>query len=228
MIRRRTARFLGEETGAALTEMAIVMTIVIMTLAAFVELVFMVFTWNVATKSLQYGSRLASISNPVDPAVTTTLTGGTPGDPVAFGTFTTRTCVGTATAARTMTGTCNGAGFSADQEQAMRRIMFGGDYDGARSCSVPSSSWEQIGMCDILPALFNPGSANPPRIRVTYADGGLGYYDRPNGGVPIITISIEDLAFDLPVLGGLLGLAGITYPAFTISSVGEDLSETRS
>jgi hypothetical protein len=72
-------------------------------------------------------------------------------------------------------------------------------------------------MCDIFPRIT---AAN---VVIVYAQTGLGYVGRPNGPVPTISITLQNLPFQFYFLGGLMGLSKINIPA--VASIGgEDLS----
>lgn len=196
-------RFLREEHGAVLVEATIVMFVLVLMVAAFVELSLVVSQWNLAVKSVQLGSRLASVSDPVD----SSLAGLDPVDP-----FTARTCTITNIRDNGMdSGTCTGGVYDGD---AMQRIIFGTDT----TCSSTSIAYH--GMCDIFPSIVTG------TVEVTYAHAGLGYPDRPAGPVPVIRVTIRDVTWDLPLLSGLLRTAGVAMPAFSASAVSEDMSAT--
>lgn len=62
---RTIRRFLGDEAGISLTEALISLPIVMLAFAAFVEFGYAMFQWNQTVKALQYGARLAAVSDPV-------------------------------------------------------------------------------------------------------------------------------------------------------------------
>jgi hypothetical protein len=116
-------------------------------------------------------------------------------------------------AARTCT--CEGActGITGYNDAAMNTIVFG---RGSSSCSDATSLY-YAGMCDIFPRIT---AAN---VVIVYAQTGLGYVGRPNGPVPTISITLQNLPFQFYFLGGLMGLSKINIPA--VASIGgEDLS----
>ena len=57
-------RDIGED-GAAMVEMAIAMTLLLTLTLGFVDFGYAFYQWNAATKAVQVGARLASISDPV-------------------------------------------------------------------------------------------------------------------------------------------------------------------
>ena len=196
-------RLARDEDGAVLTEALLALLTVILITAAAIEFTFVVFQFNQANKALQVGSRLASISNPVDSGVLAAGSGGTLGGPPP--TFSAITC----------TYSVQADSSDCDDLPAIRRIVRGGDGVCSRDFSG------QSGMCDAFPTLAASGS-----VEITYDWAKLGYAGRPDGPVPVIRVAIRNVSFDLPVLGSILGLAGITMPAFTTTSVAEDMSST--
>lgn len=223
-MRTSLSDFRKAEDGAALAEMTIVMLLIILVLAAFVELTFTIYYWNQATKALQYGARLASVSDPVDTDMWT-IPPGTAPTPLSIGDVGDRTC-------NSKTQTCSGGGtYNSD---AMDRLIYGSDYDEASPVCGITPNQQQLGMCDVFPAL-DPNRLNPATIVVTYGDAGLGYEGRTAGAIPVITITIEDLELPMPILGSLLALPslidprfggrGLTFPPFSITATAEDLRE---
>lgn len=214
MVSRTISAFIRDEDGASLVEGVIVINVIVVTMAVFIEFGVAVNQWNMAAKATQIGARVASISHPVDSDLllfTGLEGGGQPGDPMPV--FTS-TCVGSTT---TCTGTYPGAGLGGSYDAAaMDRIVFG--QDGV--CSLPAVGF--AGMCDII--TFPPITKD--NITVTYAFGGLGYAGRPAGPVPVISVTLHDVNFNFLLLGRLLGLNQLTIPPFTVTAVGEDLSTT--
>ena len=211
MVTRIVSTFLREEDGATLVEGVLVINVIVVTMAVFIEFSVAVNQWNMAAKAAQVGARVASISHPVDSDLLlfTGLEGGAqPGDPMPV--FTS-TCVGSTT---TCTGSYPGSGRSGTYNAAaMNRIVFG--QEGA--CSLPATGL--AGMCDVM-------RVTKDNITVTYSFGGLGYAGRPDGPVPVVSVTLHDVNFDFLLLGRLIGLNRLTIPPFTVTAVGEDLSTT--
>jgi Flp pilus assembly protein TadG len=63
-------------------------------------------------------------------------------------------------------------------------------------------------------------------VRVTYTATGLGYWTRPGGPVPTITVSLEGINFQFFFLSGLLGFNQIAMPSMASTVTGEDLKGT--
>lgn len=66
VIARRIREFRRDEEGGALVEALIVMGVLLLMVAAFIELTVAVNQWNMGVKALQIGARTASVSHPVD------------------------------------------------------------------------------------------------------------------------------------------------------------------
>lgn len=205
MVGARSIRGLASgEDGAALVEFTIVMTLLFTVLFGFVDFGYALYQWNAASKAVQVGARLASVSYPVDTGLIT-FTGldgtNTPGGPSL--TYS-RICNGSA-------NSCSGGGtFSAAN---LNRVVRGSD--GVCGGTVAPL---RPGMCDIFWRI------QPANVVVEYRHSGLGYASRPNGPVPTIRVRLQNLNFQFIFLGGLLGFTNIAIPAMASTVTGEDLS----
>ncbi|TJV21272.1 MAG: pilus assembly protein [Mesorhizobium sp.] len=203
-------RFAKSEDGAAMVEMTIVSTLLFALVLGFVDFGNAFYQWNAATKAVQIGARLASISNPIAPQISTAGPTATPGAPVAAGSFAyvcdgaTSTC--NCTGAYCVAGTWSTANFNR---------IFAGD-DGA--CGAVAGS--RPGICDFYPYL------TPANVVIRYSATGLGYQTRQGGPVPTITVSLQNVTFRFFFLQGLMGFADITMPSMLSTVTGEDLKST--
>ncbi|MBS3648102.1 pilus assembly protein [Pseudaminobacter sp. 19-2017] len=103
--------------------------------------------------------------------------------------------------------TCVNGG-SAECQAGLRRLVNGsGRWPGLRA--------------------FNP-RIGLDNVAVTYTRSGLGYHGRPNGAVVTIRLEARNITFNLPLLGGLLGLNTITIPPMPVTITSEDLSTSSS
>ncbi len=210
---------LRDESGATFVEFAAVLTTFVFVIFGFVDFSYVFYQWNSATKSVQYGARLAAVSNPVSSDLST-LTGVSatvlPGDPMpAFS----RVC--TASTANGSSGTCTNSGtYSA---AAMQTLLFGRNADGtARTVCVPAeTNMRLFGMCNIFDRINDAR-----KVVVRYEYTGLGYAGRPGGPVPTITVNLRDLTYQYVFLGNLLGLSSVALPGFATTVTGEDLDLT--
>ncbi|OHV67200.1 pilus assembly protein TadE [Mesorhizobium sp. LCM 4577] len=208
-------RFLQAEDGATMVEMAIAMTLLLTLTLGFVDFGYAFYQWNAATKAVQIGARLASVS---DPAVNTaTLAaadpGTNPGAPITAGTYSFE-CKYSGS-----TGACNGN--SAIFNAAAFSRIFRGDTAFTNDDACPGLAANQRpGMCQFFPGLQRSN------VVVTYTATGLGYQTRLGGPVPTITVSLQNITFQFFFLGGLLGFADKTMPSMLSTVTGEDLKST--
>jgi Flp pilus assembly protein TadG len=199
--------FLRDAAGAALIEFTIIALALLLITGGIIDLSVAFFQWNAATKALQQGVRLASVSDPVssDLKTMTGMEGGaSAGDP--FPAFT-RVCSGAS-------GSCSNGGIYS--VAAMRTLVYG---RGETACGTVLTS-QLAGMCDVFWRIA------PTNVIVSYQHTGLGFAGRPGGPVPTITVELTGLTFALPFLNGVLGLSPITMPPMRTSATGEDLSTT--
>ncbi|MDX8526635.1 pilus assembly protein [Mesorhizobium sp. MSK_1335] len=176
----------------------------------FVDFGYALYQWNAATKAVQVGARLASISDPIAPQIATAGPTATPGNPVPAGSFA-YICNGA-----TSTCTCTGAYCVAGVWTAANfNRIYAGD-DGI--CGPVAGS--RPGMCDFFPLL------QPANVVVRYTATGLGYQTRATGAVPTITVSLQNVNFQFFFLGGLLGFGNMAMPSMLSTVTGEDLKST--
>ena len=201
-----------DQDGAILVEATVTMTVLLVFVLGSIDFLVAFYQWNAAAKALLVGARIAAVSDPVaDGLNNLSIAVAGPFMPAGapMPSFVVR-CDG---AARTCT--CEGActGITGYNDAAMNTIVFG---RGSSSCSDATSLY-YAGMCDIFPRIT---AAN---VVIVYAQTGLGYVGRPNGPVPTISITLQNLPFQFYFLGGLMGLSKINIPA--VASIGgEDLS----
>ena len=223
----RIRAFCRREDGLIMVEGVIVLPLVLLTFAALIEFGFGVYQWNQTVKAMQLGARLAAVSEPV-PANISVLETDYPaleGGPVPSTSASivcryeireagaTGSCV-----AESADGATDGldAGFQPD---SMAWLLSGDD------ATCDPSQGSRRAMCDINPRLVLPtgDTANPLAIVITYHRSGLGYVGRPAGPVVTITVSVEGLKFNLPLVGGLIGLNNFEIPANPVTVTSEDL-----
>ncbi|RVD19938.1 TadE/TadG family type IV pilus assembly protein [Mesorhizobium sp. M4B.F.Ca.ET.017.02.2.1] len=203
-------KFCADQSGATMVEMAVAMPVLLTLLLGFVDFGYLFYQWNAGNKAVQMGARLAQISTPVASGLA--LEAKTPSDPTLVGSAVpagTYDYICTANTAGTVSCTC-GAGSTCQNltaSQASFDLIFGGD--SGRS-----------GMANLLPTL------KKSEIRIEYAASGLGYWTRPGGPVPTVTVSIVDHPFQFFFLGGLLGFGDITMPSMLSTVTGEDMKST--
>jgi Flp pilus assembly protein TadG len=205
-MRRFVSRLRRDEAGAVLVEATVALSIIFVFVLGSIDFLTALYEWNAASKAIAMGARIAAVSSPVasDLSSITGLEGGaTPGDPMPdFGTY---TCTGD--------GNCSVGAFNA---AAFNTIFYG---RGSGACNDAVGAYYN-GMCDQL----GPPVLKPENVVISYAYSGLGYAGRPGGPVPTITVSLQNMTFQLFFLGGLLGLNNIPMPSMATSITGEDLS----
>jgi len=208
-------RFATSEDGAAMVEMTIVSTLLFALVLGFVDFGNAFYQWNAATKAVQIGARLASISDPVATNLTTAAPTTTPGSPVIAGAYGPFACSYTGT-----TGSCtNGGTFNA----ANFSRIFRGDTAVTNDDACPAiTGTQRPGMCHFFSGL---GRDN---VVITYTATGLGYQTRLGGPVPTITVSLQNRTFQFFFLNGLMGFANINMPSMLSTVTGEDMKTTAS
>lgn len=192
-----------------MVEMAIALPLLLTLLLGFVDFGYAFYQWNAGNKAVQAGARLAQISTPVAiglPSETLTQSDVTKvGTAVPAGTY---DYVCTASAAGVA---CCSVGGGLCKPENANQASFDAIYDGTAN---------RAGMHDFLPML------EKPEVRIEYAASGLGYWTRPSGPVPTITVSVTNHPFQFFFLGGLLGFGNITMPSMLSTVTGEDLKST--
>jgi Flp pilus assembly protein TadG len=198
-------RLTREEDGATMVEMTIAIVLLLTLTLGFVDFGYAFYQWNAASKAVQVGARLASISDPVAPEVTTAGPSSAPGDPVPANAYS-FTCTGG--------GSCSGGTYTA----ANFNRIFCGDAtaNGDGTCAAVSGT-QRPGMYHFFPRL------RPTNVVISYAATGLGYQTRPGGAVPTITVSLQTLPFHFFFLSGLLGFTDINMPSMLSTVTGEDM-----
>ncbi|TPI15520.1 TadE/TadG family type IV pilus assembly protein [Mesorhizobium sp. B4-1-1] len=208
-------KFWAAESGAAMVEAAIVMPLLLTLLLGFVDFGYAFYQWNAADKAVQAGARLAQISSPVASGLL--LEARTPSNSLDVGKAvpanaldsTTYNYICNADGAGTVTCRCGANATCKDttaDPDAFNFIFSGG---GGRA-----------GMQTFLPML------EKSEVQIQYQASGLGYWTRPNGAVPTITVSIVGHQFQFFFLAGLLGFNNITMPSMLSTVTGEDIKST--
>ncbi|TIN22132.1 MAG: pilus assembly protein [Mesorhizobium sp.] len=215
---RNLVRFRNDEAGAVMVEFTISMTLLLILTLGFVDFGYAWYQWNAATKAVEIGARIASISTPVAPEITTAGLAITPGNPIPVGNFdylcngATSTCTCVGSGCPSATGTFTPANFNR---------IFRGDAVGVGTCP-PLATGQRPGMCHFFSLL------QPSNIIIRYTATGLGYQTRTGGSVPTITVTLQNMSFQFFFLGGLLGFGTITMPSMLSTVTGEDMKSTAS
>jgi hypothetical protein len=191
--------------GASMVEFSIIAFLLLVLIGGLVDFLIGYYQWNSASKALQQGVRLASVSDPVDSSLKNwdglDVSGTVPGGP--FPIFT-RVCSGASQS-------CSGGTYSS---VAMNTIVYG---RGQNACGAIGAD-KTPAICDVFRRV------QPANIIITYQQTGLGFAGRPGGPVPTVTVELTGLTFDFVFLNGLMGFAPINMPSMKTTATGEDLS----
>ncbi|TPJ15489.1 TadE/TadG family type IV pilus assembly protein [Mesorhizobium sp. B2-7-2] len=209
MVRLRP-KFWASESGSTMVEMAIAMPLLLTLLLGFVDFGYAFYQWNAANKAVQAGARLAQISSPV--ATGLSLEAKMPSDSLDVGKAVpanTYNYICTASAAGTASCACGTGATCQDLTASQAAFDF-----------IFSGNASQPGMQTFLPLLVKS------EVQIQYQASGLGYWTRPNGPVPTITVSIVNHQFQFFFLSGLLGFSNITMPSMLSTVTGEDMKST--
>jgi Flp pilus assembly protein TadG len=221
----KIARLISDHNGSVLVEATVMMIFTFIFILGSVDFLFAFYQWNMANKAVQFGARIAAVSDPVAaglPAFDWTTTAFVNGDPLpANSNLYTLVCDGASASCNCTGGTdCAGVG-TTYSAAAMNTIVFGRNYlnTGATDCTDNATTNLYLrGMCHMFSRI---GVAN---VVITYKDTGLGFAYRKGGPVPTIIVRLQNLPFQFFFLSGLLGFTGINIPAEATSITGEDLS----
>ncbi|MEI3854616.1 MULTISPECIES: TadE/TadG family type IV pilus assembly protein [unclassified Ensifer] len=204
-----SAAFRKDDSGIALSEALITFPLVLLVFSAFVEFGFAMSQWNQTVKALQYGARLAAVSDPL-------VNDDTFAEVFPTNAASTADVGKAAPNDATISLTCWMGSKNADERDncvaaRINRIVLGGDGVCGPITASPR------GMCDLNWRI------QPANLMVTYQRSGLGYWGRPDGPVLTMRLEVRDVTFDLPLLGALLGLDQIEVPAHPVTLTTEDL-----
>jgi len=205
MMQRTIARLYSDERGGVLVESTVMLTILFIFTLGSVDFLMAMYQWSAATKAVQHGARIASVSAPVDSTFTaiTGMEGGVAVGTFPPATFTARACAGT----NATSGTCTNGTYSA---AAMDVIVYGRRSLG--TCTVSGSYC--AGMHDMFYRV------KPENVSVTYSYSGIGFAGRPYVQVPSIEVTLINLPFQFYFIGWLFPARNI-HPVAT--ATGEDL-----
>lgn len=202
----RLARYRGlarDARGATTVEFGLIAGMLFLILFAITDFGYAFWQWNSASKALQLGVRLASVSDPVSSDLKT-FTGLSDtvrdGDPMPYYQ---RVCSGASKS-------CSGGTFD---QAALNTLVYG---RGNASC--PKTAQPFAPMCQLFWRI------NPENVVVEYVHTGLGYAGRPAGPLPTIKLSLTGLSYEFLVLNSLLGLPAISMSNLMATATAEDLS----
>ncbi|WP_245484117.1 MULTISPECIES: TadE/TadG family type IV pilus assembly protein [unclassified Mesorhizobium] len=193
-----------------MVEMAIAMPLLLTLLLGFIDFGYAFYQWNGGSKAVQVGARLAQVSTPIASGLS--LETLTQSDVTKVGVAVpanTYNYICTANAAGTVSCTC-GTGATCQNLTASQAAF---DF-------IYSGSSTRPGMQKFLPTLAKS------EVQIQYQASGLGYWTRPGGAVPTITVSIVKHPFQFFFLDALLRWSNdtITMPSMLSTVTGEDLN----
>ncbi|AWI61164.1 TadE/TadG family type IV pilus assembly protein [Sinorhizobium fredii] len=197
--------FRQNESGVALTEALITFPIVLLMFAAFIEFGYAMSQWNLTVKALQFGARLAAVSDPLSSDFGEVFPTEA-NDPLDNGDATPDDA--------TISSTC-GPNLVNCNVSALNRIVYGSTT--ATKCQPRGTPGIRFALCHINSRI------NIGNIAVTYQRSGLGYWGRPEGPVLTMRMEVRDMQTPTLLLGGLLGINNITVPAHPVTITTEDL-----
>jgi len=201
----RSPKITRNESGATAVEFALLFWVLLFVTLGIIEFGRALFEWNRAEKALQFGARLAVVSDPIADGLKL-FSGKTNanqmGDPCADASGNIQTyCRFDPDPVICTSGGCNGYGFSS---LTFNRIV-------AR-------------MQEIDP------SVQAENVVVEYRSTELGFVGRPGSQagnfnlVPAVTVRLRNMSLQFLVLDDLFGFGDIPMPEFATTLIGEDLS----
>jgi hypothetical protein len=199
--------------GSALPEFVLAILALVMLILGGLEFALAFQQYNTAQTAVRLGTRLAATTDPVARELATVTgleRGAALGDPMPpFATDGGGNPV--PVVCRGDLGLCQGGNFSFDLA-AMNQIVEGPDS----RCGPPGPGG-MVGLCDVF------GRIRRENVTVTYSHSGLGTVDGKSNPIPIITVELHDLNFNLSILGPMLGLGSVAMPSFSVSMPAEDM-----
>ena len=201
-----------DEHGGVLVEVTVVIPIIFIFVLGAVDFLFAFYQWNAAAKAVELGARIAAVSAPVVNGLQNATGSGSSSVPQPLPVpYFKVTC---SAGGCSCIGNCPGVG--GYNAAAMNTIVFG---RGSSACNDATSSY-YAGMCDVF------GRVAPAKVRIVYEQTGLGFVGRPDGPVPTITVSLQNLPFQFFFLGGLMSFANIPNIPASATITGEDLNSS--
>lgn len=195
MQRRHIVDLAKNVGGASMVEFALVIPVVLLVTFGITDLSVGWWQWHSAEKAMQIGTRYAVVADPVA---------------IELPDFDCKT-------SSIMWGTA-----CSDPAAAQLPTIV---CDGSSSSCTNGYTFSTTAFDDILSRMqimFAPLQAE--NLVIEYADAGLGFAGRPGGPVPTVTLRIQNLTWQLPVLNSLLGLPPLTMPTFYTTLTGESFS----
>ena len=201
-------RLLRDQSGAGAAEFAMVLPLLMILTLGAIDAGRYLFELNQLKKASQYGSRFATVTNPVEGGIVTasyvdkTFGGVTikQGDRIPANAFTTITC---------------------DDQGCDTGGKLPADIDGNPAPSYNNAAFRAI--VDRMKLMYAPIDYDDVEVR--YDPSGLGFAGDPNGAdvAPIVTVAIKAGALEYRPITAFL-LASIAFPSVATSLTLEDAS----
>ena len=200
------------EAGSSLVEFTLVFPMVLMVLLGTIDMTYMLFEWNQASKATYIGARKAIVSQPAAPALLA--------DPVYDPAWMGDPCF-------------DGAGnpFSPPRCPSFDITCTSATCDNAAFDAIVTAMGQQF------PRLIKDWPQNRDKVVVRYQTNGLGFVGRPGGPIVNVTVSLQCLSHQIYFLGAWAGwlfpqpsgcqpARSMVIPTFASTLTGEDLDST--
>jgi hypothetical protein len=202
-MKRFFRKFKCDDKAAVTVETSLLIMVLIVLTGGSIEAGYAFYQYNGAQQAVRTGARIAATTTPVSTTVTN-MTG-----------LSNRVSTGEAFPDYNIR--CDDKSQSCTQgqynRQAMRRIIFGPDSDGA--CAATSRA--RRGMCDV----FN--DTKRARVEVSYIGSGLGRAGFQGDAAPLVSVKLSEVPINFVFLD-MIGLDDIAYlPPIEATLMGEDL-----
>ena len=193
-LRFRRLRLWKAEEGISLTEGPIVFPIMVIVITAIIEFSYGMYQWNQASKTVQLAARKAAVSCPLASNFNTVFAF----DEALGGEL--------INASPTTIAQCGPNHNNCELDRLDRLV------DGVSGSNWPGTK-----------TYFNQPNFDRDNVVVIYEQSGLGYHGRPEGPVASLRVELQNLTFELPIIGTMLGLGTINVPGFPVTVSSEDL-----
>ncbi|GGX74134.1 hypothetical protein GCM10011309_25340 [Litorimonas cladophorae] len=187
--------FRKSESGSVTVETSLIIMLLIMLTGGTIEASFAFHQYNAAQQAARTGVRIAATSDPVSRD---------------FSDYTNVADLSLERHCSSDTQQCSGGQYDSN---AMRRIIFGPDGDGA--CAATTRS--RRGMCDVF------SDTQRAHVDVSYIGSGLGRTGAQGDAAPIVSVTLRDIPLNFVFLD-LVGFKDIVHlPPVEATLMGEDL-----
>ena len=202
-MKKNLQTLIGRTDGGVTVETSLTIMLLIFLTGGSIEAGYAFYQYNGAQQAVRTGARIAATSNPVAREMVTLTgldNGGTQGQTIPDYEF---TC-------DTETNSCSRGSFD---NQAMKRILYGPDEDGA--CGATTRP--RRGMCDVF------RDAKTAKVSVAYLSSGLGTAGYHGDTAPLVSVTLRDVPLNFAFLD-IIGFKNLIHlPPVEATLMGEDL-----